>query len=103
MIAIASITSNYIFIKENITENSKVLFEDITTTLEHITQKDKNLMEGLIDELKKDSKSIELFTLKKELIAPEDFEKWKSKNHRNRYYFSMDSYYIIDSTIINIG
>ena len=44
-----------------------------------------------------------IFTVKKNLISKEDFEKWKNKSDRNRHYESMKNYYIIDSTIDKIG
>lgn len=44
-----------------------------------------------------------IFTIKRDLITEEDFEKWKNKSDRNRHYAMMDSYYIIDSTIDIIG
>ena len=220
LIAIISISSNYIFIKENISKSAEKSFFDISKTLEHIIKKETGLMEGLIEELKKDPKSINLyknnqkewlfmylhqtylklfhnydlthfyvhlpnkqnyirvhnkdkngdminrttlnnayntlllssgvefgishnltlrvvspwivdgeligfielgkemdlitkeytellntnviFTINKELITEKDFEKWKNKSFRNRYYYDMDNFYIIDSTLENI-
>ena len=43
-----------------------------------------------------------VFTINKDLISKENFDKWKY-NNRNRHYEVMDNYYIIDSTINNIG
>ena len=220
LIATISILSNYIFLKENISKNSEKSFINISTTLNHIVEKETIFMEGLIEELKKDEKSINLyrnnkqdslfmylhqtylklfykhkithfyihspnkrnylrvhnkeknediidrttlknahdtlstssgvefgifhnltlrvvspwivdgeligfielgkemdlitkeytqlinadmiFTIKKELITKKDFKKWKDKNFRNRYYYSMNNFYIIDSTIKTI-
>lgn len=220
LIAVISISLNYFFIKENIVKNAKRAFLDVTKTLEYIVQKDKKVMEGFIEQLKKDQNTVRIyqeddkeklfnylrktyeqlhekyklthfyihkpnrenyirvhnksknsdlinrttlknaqktlqtisgvefgifhnltlrvvspwiidgnligflelgkevdliteeytklikndviFTIKKELITEKDFSKWKNKNHRNRYYHSMDNYYIIDSTIKEI-
>jgi len=51
------------------------------------------------------SKSINVdivFTVNKELISQDNFEKWK-QNNRNRHYEVMQNYYIIDSTINTIN
>lgn len=221
LIASISIFSNYAFLKDNISKTSKKSFLNISDTVKHIIDKDINLMEALIYELKKDQKAINLynndqknwlftylhqtylrlnekhnlthfyihkankvnylrihnkekntdfinrvtlkkasetlttvsgiefgishnltlrvvspwiiegtligfielgkeidlitkeytdfthtdiiFTINKDKITKSDFEKWKSKSHRNRYYHSMTNYYIIDSTISSIG
>lgn len=44
-----------------------------------------------------------IFTIKKELISMEDFEAWRSKSTRNRYYQAMDNFFVIDSTLNSIG
>jgi diguanylate cyclase (GGDEF)-like protein len=220
-IAIISIYSNYYFIKQNISKNSQDTFLDFTATHDYIIDKEIKLMEGLIDQLKRDQHSIELykkdnkewlfmylhqtymkfhknyklthfyihkpnkinylrvhnrdknsdlinritlnkaaktlttksgvefgishnltlrvvspwiiqgqligfielgkeidlitneytsliksdivFTIKKDLITAKDFNKWKNKDFRNRYYHIMNNYYIIDSTIKTIN
>jgi len=43
-----------------------------------------------------------VFTIKKELISQDNFEKWKN-NNRNRHYEIMKNHYIIDSTIQKIN
>lgn len=42
-----------------------------------------------------------IFSVKKELLSKENFEKWKN-NNRNRHYETIKFYYIIDSTIDKI-
>jgi len=219
-IAAVSIYSNFYLLKNNISHNAEHSFKDISRTLKHIIDKDTLLMEGLIDGLKKDPKSIELFqegqkeclfmylhqtymklhsnyqlthfyihkpnrqnyirvhnknthsdfinrttlkraaqtlatssgvefgishnltlrvvspwivdgkligfielgkeidlitqeytdliesdlifTIKKELITDKDFQKWRTKNYRNRFYHAMNNFYVIDSTIKTI-
>jgi diguanylate cyclase (GGDEF)-like protein len=221
LIASISIYSNYFFIKQHIESDSKISFENVSSTIEHITDKEATFMEDLIDQLKKDPKTIEMykndqkewlfmylhqtymklhknyglthfyihkanrtnylrvhnkskssdfinretlraakdsydtirgvefgishnltlrvvspwivdgvligyielgkeidlitkeysdftdkdiiFTINKELISEDNFNTWKNKNFRNRYYYDMDNFYVIDSTIDEIG
>ncbi|WP_419763489.1 MAG: diguanylate cyclase [Arcobacter sp.] len=220
LIAIISIFSNYVLLKDNISKSAENSFIDVSKTLDYIVKKETTLMQGLIEQLEKDQKTISLyknnqkdwlfvylhqtylkfyhnynithfyihrldkqnylrihnkdvngdlidritlntaynslstssgvefgishnltlrvvspwivdgeiigfielgkemdlitreytnlvnadviFTIKKELITKKDFKKWKNKSHRNRYYYAMDNFYIIDSSLNTI-
>ncbi|MFA6196424.1 MAG: diguanylate cyclase [Sulfurimonas sp.] len=59
-------------------------------------------IDSLTPELSKILSADIIFTIKKELITMKDFEIWKSKSQRNRYYKAMDNFFIIDSTLNDI-
>ena len=44
-----------------------------------------------------------IFTISKDLVSNDDIEQWENSNIKYYHYSDMKNYYIIDSSIINIG